>query len=230
MLSAGAYTLDVDAFVGLGPTAATQQGHDGTVLALDDDAASSSALLGAAAATPGTTTTTPGRDKYAPAPYQVIAALPSNRNNFSKTLAGKDGSIAACEAACNADPKCLGFTRYVHSRPNDCWLYEAVPSLVSNTAANWHQKPGTKPIPHSGPTPLPPPAPPAPKPPPPPPPAIGPRCNRTGPAPYKFGKSYPAFAYENLTSWGGNAVVGDENPPQYHMYTSAMSYGRDGTN
>ena len=47
---------------------------------------------------------------------------------------------------------------------------------------------------------------------------------------FKFGKSYPAFAYENLTSWGGNAVAGDENPPQYHMYTSAMSYGRNGMN
>ena len=63
---------------------------------------------------------------------------------------------------------------------------------------------------------------------PPPAPSVMPRCNRTTPPPYTFGKSYPAFAYENLTSWGGNAVAGDEHPPKYHMFTSAMSNGKHG--
>jgi hypothetical protein len=49
-------------------------------------------------------------------------------------------------------------------------------------------------------------------------------CNRT--PPYTFGKSYPAFAYDNLSSWGGNAVEGDDG--KYHMFTSAMSNGRNG--
>jgi hypothetical protein len=159
----------------------------------DDDDASSSTLLRATAATPGTKHTTQGADDDAPAPYKVIAALPSDRNNISKTLAGKAASVAACEAACNADPKCLGFTKYVHgagpgSWRNDCWLYEVVPSLVSNAAANWHQKPGTKPIPHSGPIPPPPPTPPAP---PPPHPAPAP------PAP----SPYPEPAPLNCSSW-----------------------------
>jgi hypothetical protein len=56
-----------------------------------------------------------------------------------------------------------------------------------------------------------------------PPPSISP-CNRT--PPYIYGKSYPAFASENLTSWGGNAVAGDDG--KYHMFTSAMSNGRNG--
>jgi hypothetical protein len=43
--------------------------------------------------------------------------------------------------------------------------------------------------------------------------------------PYSFGKSWPAFAYQNLTSWGGNAVAGDDG--KYHMFTSAMSFSKN---
>jgi hypothetical protein len=130
------------------------------------------------------------------APYSVTLALPIDRNNFTKTLVGKAASVASCEAACNADPKCLGFSKYNHGAPkgswrNNCWLYEAVPSLVGNTEASWHQKPGTKPIP--GPKPAPP-APPHPAPRPPPPP--GPK-----PPPPPKPVPYPEPAQLNCTSW-----------------------------
>eukprot|EP01043_Picozoa_sp_COSAG02_P006347 COSAG02_NODE_179_length_31090_cov_49.813785_38_plen_569_part_00 len=56
---------------------------------------------------------------------------------------------------------------------------------------------------------------------------VAPQCDRTAfKPPFKFGKSYPAFASENLTSWGGNAVEGDDG--KYHMFTSAMSNGKNG--
>ena len=59
--------------------------------------------------------------------------------------------------------------------------------------------------------------------PPPPPPAAAPQCNRTKyKPPYKFGRSFPAFAEENLTSWGGNAVKGDDG--KYHMFTSVRRH------
>ena len=43
--------------------------------------------------------------------------------------------------------------------------------------------------------------------------------------PMKLGKSFAAYANESLASWGGNAVLGDDG--LYHLYTSAMSYGRN---
>eukprot|EP01047_Picozoa_sp_COSAG01_P040745 COSAG01_NODE_3448_length_6086_cov_4.407049_8_plen_432_part_00 len=114
------------------------------------------------------------------APYTVTAGLPSDRSNFSKALAGKAASVADCEAACNADAQCLGFTKYNHgssvpgSWRNNCWMYRVVPSLVSGAGVSWHQKPGTQPIPRRPPAPTPAPAPaPAPAPPPPVPPPPG---------------------------------------------------------
>jgi hypothetical protein len=47
----------------------------------------------------------------------------------------------------------------------------------------------------------------------------------TAAPPFKFGESYPAYANASMTSWGGNAVVGDDG--KYHLYTSAMSYGKN---
>lgn len=119
-------------------------------------------------------------------PYSLTRALPIDRNNFTKTLVDKAASVASCEAACNLDPKCLGFTKFNHAGPkgswrNDCWLYDVVPSLVGNTEASWYQKPGTKPVP--GPQPLPPVPP---HPPPAPPPAPPP---------------YPEPAQLNCTNW-----------------------------
>ena len=124
------------------------------------------------------------------APYTVIPALPIDRDTINKTLVGKTASVGGCEAACSADPKCLGFTKYNHAGPkgswrNNCWLYDSVPSLVANTDASWYQKPGTKPIPGPKPKPPPPPHPP-PHPPAPPP---------KPPAPY------PEPAQLNCTSW-----------------------------
>lgn len=59
--------------------------------------------------------------------------------------------------------------------------------------------------------------------PPPPPPLPPPPC--TSKPPFTFGKSYAAYANASLTTWGGNAVEGDDG--KYHMYASAMSYGRN---
>ena len=68
------------------------------------------------------------------------------------------------------------------------------------------------------------PPPPSPSPPPPsPPPPPTPSCSSN--PPFKFGKSYPAYANASMTSWGGNAVEGDDG--KYHLYTSAMSYGKN---
>jgi hypothetical protein len=127
------------------------------------------------------------------APYTATPAIPTDRSNFTKFLVGANASVADCETACNAVPKCLGFTKYNHGAPkgswrNNCWLYDVVPSLVGNTAVSWHQKPGTKPIP--GPNPAPPTPP---RPPPSPPPSPGPKP----PAP----PPYPEPAQLNCTSW-----------------------------
>ena len=134
--------------------------------------------------------------------YTVRAGIPTDRSNFTSQLTGKAASEATCEAACNTDPKCLGFTqynRYSAKYQHDCWIYSVVPSLTSNTGASFHQKPGGKPIPGPQPAPTPPPSPPTPTPPtptPPPPPA---------PVPY------PEPAQLNCTSWpetAGWAEVG----------------------
>ena len=53
--------------------------------------------------------------------------------------------------------------------------------------------------------------------------APAPPANAT--APLKLGRSHAAYANESLTSWGGNAVLGDDG--LYHLYTSAMAYGRN---
>jgi hypothetical protein len=145
------------------------------------------------------------------APYSVTPALPIDRNSFNKTLTGKAASLMGCEAACNTDPKCLGFTKYNRgeSSPkswrNDCWLYDTVPSLVANTMASWHQKPGTKPIP--GPKPLPP------TPPAPPPPSPGP--TPSPPPPYPEPAQLNCTAWAHTSGWekvgchksGGNCVL-----------------------
>jgi hypothetical protein len=44
-------------------------------------------------------------------------------------------------------------------------------------------------------------------------------------SPLRLGRSFAAYANASLTSWGGNAVKGDDG--LWHLYTSAMSYGRN---
>ena len=86
--------------------------------------------------------------------------LCSPRNNFTGT---KTGTEAACEAGCNSEPSCLGFTRVPTVGNNDtssCWTYDSAPALI-DAIGDYFQKPGTPPIP--APPPLPP-APPAPTP------------------------------------------------------------------
>ena len=81
--------------------------------------------------------------------------LPSPRGNFTKTISG---GLPQCEAACNAEPGCLGFTTS-HTKPiSACWLYSSAPILINVPDADWWQRPGTAPIP----APPPPPPPPAP--------------------------------------------------------------------
>ena len=159
------------------------------------------------------------------APYSLTPALPIDRNNFTKTLVGKDAAVASCEAACNRIPKCLGFTKFNHAGPkgswrNNCWLYEVVPSLVRNTEASWYQKPGTEPVP--GPQPLPP-APP--RPPPPPSPSPGPKP--PAPPPYPEPAQLNCTGWPQTTGWkqvgcneiGGNCVLHIE------VYNSNQSSG-----
>ena len=102
--------------------------------------------------------------------------VPGPSGNFTKTLTAT--SELACEAACNAEPTCLGFTSTVQY-VTTCWLYSSAPRLQDN-AYWWWQKPGTPPIPAPPPGPPPPPSPPGPPPVPPPlPPASAPpllRC------------------------------------------------------
>ena len=81
--------------------------------------------------------------------------IPLDRNNYTRQVAADE---AGCEAACNAEPKCLGFTLMSGAI---CWLYDVVPSLHNDPEADWWQKPGTRPIP-APPPPPPPPGPPAP--------------------------------------------------------------------
>mmetsp|Transcript_31436 Transcript_31436/g.94443 ORF Transcript_31436/g.94443 Transcript_31436/m.94443 type:complete len:1023 (+) Transcript_31436:5048-8116(+) len=89
------------------------------------------------------------RGVYADHPRQI----PTNRDNFTKNI---QGTQEQCEAACNADPSCLGFTG---AQPvKECWLYSEVATLMNFADADWFQKPGTKPIP-APPTPPPPPPP-----------------------------------------------------------------------
>jgi len=93
------------------------------------------------------------RGVYADHPRQI----PTNRDNFTKNI---QGTQEQCEAACNADPSCLGFTG---AQPvKECWLYSEVATLMNFADADWFQKPGTKPIPAP---PTPPPPPPTPSPP-----------------------------------------------------------------
>jgi hypothetical protein len=82
--------------------------------------------------------------------------IPSDRLNYTTTLSG---TIAACEAACDVDKLCIGFTE-VAAAPTTCWLYSSAPSLSNTPGDDWYQKPGTPPIPAPKPPPPPPPTPP----------------------------------------------------------------------
>ena len=83
--------------------------------------------------------------------------VPLDRNNYTKQVGckqcGQPADEAGCEAACNAEPKCLGFTLMGGAM---CWLYDVVPSLHNDPEADWWQKPGTRPIPAPPPPPPPP--------------------------------------------------------------------------
>ena len=52
-----------------------------------------------------------------------------------------------------------------------------------------------------------------------------PPTSRSANLPFKLGRSYAAYANATLTSWGGNAVAGDDG--LFHLFTSAMSDGRN---
>lgn len=113
--------------------------------------------------------------------------------------------IAECEAsACHGDPV---------GEPNGCGGPGRL--LVYDFICDGPPPPGPAPSP-------PPPVPP-PSPPPGPAPPLPPPCHQE--PPLRFGTSYPAYANASLTSWGGNAVLGADK--LYHMYTSAMSGGRN---
>eukprot|EP01052_Picozoa_sp_SAG31_P009850 SAG31_NODE_527_length_14452_cov_4.274925_4_plen_1132_part_00 len=89
--------------------------------------------------------------------------IPDPSGNFTKEL--QAASELACEAACNAEPTCLGFTSMPSLQLTTCWLYSSAPRLENNDAW-WWQKPGTPHIPAPPPPPAPPPLPkPAPGPP-----------------------------------------------------------------
>lgn len=89
--------------------------------------------------------------------------IPDPSANFTKELQAT--SEAACEAACNTEPACLGFTSMPSLQLTTCWLYSSAPRLQDDQAW-WWQKPGTAHIPAPPPPPMPPPLPgPAPGPP-----------------------------------------------------------------
>ena len=83
------------------------------------------------------------------------AQIPLDQQNFTTGVAGE----AKCEAHCDADKACLGFT-YIGWPQNpttgQCFFYDHVPKLKSYPGADWFQKPGTAHIPASPPC-LPPP-------------------------------------------------------------------------
>ena len=83
--------------------------------------------------------------------------IPNPSGNFTKELQAT--SELACEAACNAEPACLGFTSMPSLQLTTCWLYSSAPRLNGDNAW-WWQKPGTPHIPAPPPPPLPPPLPP----------------------------------------------------------------------
>ena len=85
--------------------------------------------------------------------------IPIDRANFTNPPIG--GTDVVCQAACDKDKNCLGYTRATTPHAGGCWMYEApIASLVNAAGDFFFQKPGTTPIP----------APPPPSPPPPPPP------------------------------------------------------------
>ena len=78
--------------------------------------------------------------------------LPSPRGNFT---AQKSLGEPQCEAACNTEPSCLGFTTLHNDTTSHvCWLYSSAPKLISGLA-DWWQRPGTAPIPVAPPPPAP---------------------------------------------------------------------------
>ena len=92
--------------------------------------------------------------------------IPIDASNFTKPTVG--GTDSVCQAACDEDKSCLGYTRVTTPHAGGCWLYEAPIASLRNAPGDFFfQKPGTAPIP--APPPPQPPPPPAPSPPPPPP-------------------------------------------------------------
>ena len=73
----------------------------------------------------------PGTGSYTRRPNM----LPTARGLFNGTLVG---SLAQCEAACDKQPGCQGFTRGTHE---DCYFYYHVKSLLAAPGVEWFQKP-----------------------------------------------------------------------------------------
>ena len=93
--------------------------------------------------------------------------IPLDRSNFTKTCNG----MVPCEAMCDADKACVGFTFIGGPTCTNCagFIYEQNDkrSMQQYGGADWYQKPGTPTIPGTKPNKCPPP--PTPPPPPPPP-------------------------------------------------------------
>ena len=216
----GAYTLNIEEFTGLGPSPAP-------AAARDREAVGTTA--GPTAGECGKVTIHHTRGCWNDSSWSVNSTAPSPiLPTYVRALSRSQLSLEACAAACNeASLPVAGVAASAH-----CFCGTAADLFTPAAAALARPKAECVDTPCDGnpaerecggqgrmlaydyscsvpPTPPPPPSP-------------APPCTR--PPPFKFGRSYPAFANESLTSWGGNAVRGDDG--QYHMYTSAMSYGR----
>jgi hypothetical protein len=92
-------------------------------------------------------------DSYIP----IQGLIPSDRTNFTQT---KQGSLHACELACDTLSGCVGFTRSTGASPSSpaaCYMYQSVPSLNGAApTASFFLKPG---LPRPPTTPAPPPHP-----------------------------------------------------------------------
>ena len=231
----GAYTLDIDAFVGLQPTTTTVAAVTPPLrhAAAADDVVGVGVGAHVHAAGCGKVTIHHTKGCWNDSSWNATAKGPV-LPTYIPTLAPSGLSLESCAAACHAaNLPVAGVEAGIR-----CFCGRA--SDLTTPAAAQLSRPKTEclGIPcGANPTerecgghgrllaydyscstpPLPPPPPPPPHPPPPPPPA--PSCTQK--PPFKFGRSYAAFAYANLTSWGGNAVQGDDG--KYHMFASVST-------
>jgi hypothetical protein len=72
--------------------------------------------------------------------------IPIDTSNFTKPPPG--GADSVCQAACDKDKSCLGYTRATTPHAGGCWLYEAPIASLQNAPGDFFfQKPGTAHIP-----------------------------------------------------------------------------------